>query len=198
MSDDASCACLRVEYRTFPSETHPGSIWGHWVCNLCGSLFLPKRFAEYQQREAVRAALDGVCVKKQEAEPMGGELKGAALEQALKDDAKDREMKWGDPKAGPKFPPPSPEVVKVLGDGLLKDAGMADLIAKPVPEPKPPIKDLPDGMRTVLYVQEGDMWLCRIEGFGFRAVAESRNKQKALAYALEDIARQMVEAANRG
>lgn len=58
MSDEASCACLVVRYKTFPSVEHPGSVFGQWHCDLCGALFLPKRLAEYQCREARGAALE--------------------------------------------------------------------------------------------------------------------------------------------
>jgi hypothetical protein len=56
MSDGASCACLRVEYKTFANAD--GTVWGHWACQSCGSQFIPTRFAEHQQREAL-ARLDG-------------------------------------------------------------------------------------------------------------------------------------------
>lgn len=39
----------------------------------------------------------------------------------------------------------------------------------------------------------GTYYRCHVEGFGYVAFGTSRSKSKALAYALEDLARQVVE-----
>lgn len=224
MSDNAQCACLRVEYLTRPTEG--GGTTGWWCCTSCGNRFIPWGQHRWLRDEAVRKELEAVCVKKPEAEPMGG-LEGAELEQALKEDVKDREM-----SAHAKRPyrppevrsvPVSPEVAKVLADGLMRDSDRAGEVARhkfvpessptegdlPAPsvatikaeleEQKPPSGDLPAGMKMVMWIpipqRDGTtMFQCSVDGFGLRATQTSRSKQKALAYCLEDLARQMIEA----
>ncbi len=224
MSDAAQCACLTVKYLTKPAEG--GGVSGWWCCTSCGNQFIPWGAHRFLRDEAVSAALAAVCVKKQEAETMGG-LEGAALEQALKEDAKDREM--ANAAKRPYHPPAvrtvplDSEVAKVLRDGLMRDSERAGEVARhklvpqessptegdlPAPsvatikaelEQKKPTDDLPAGMKMAMWVpiKQGDgttIFQCSVEGFGLRASASSRSKQKALAYCLEDLARQMVEA----
>jgi hypothetical protein len=64
---------------------------------------------------------------------------------------------------------------------------------------KPPTNDLPKGIKMALWqpLPQADgttIFQCTVDGFGLRATQSSRSKQKALAYCLEDLARQMIEA----
>ena len=54
------CACLQVMWQTYPSETHPGSVYGKWTCKLCGNEFIPRGAAMYMVKEAVREAKEEV------------------------------------------------------------------------------------------------------------------------------------------
>jgi hypothetical protein len=58
---------------------------------------------------------------------------------------------------------------------------------------------LPGDMKSVLWVPIGangaEYWQCCVDGFGKQASAISRNKGKALGYALEDLAQQVLESA---
>lgn len=72
---------------------------------------------------------------------------------------------------------------------------------EPPPSPQhlplelPPTKDVPAGMRTVMWIPvEGGAGLyfqCYVEGFGVRGSGLSRHKLQALSYALEDMAKQV-------
>ena len=147
---------------------------------------------------------------------MSGELAGEALEQALKADVKDRAMDPGTKHAGPQFIE-SPEVKRVLADALERDAARAgDIarfkgvtpsnamgIARALVKEERPLGDLPAGIRSVLFVpvKQGDdttSYQVSVDGFGYRTKGESRNKMKALAYALEEMVEKMLEDAANG
>jgi hypothetical protein len=128
---------------------------------------------------------------------MSGELAGAVLEEALKEDKKEREMVWGDPGTRPPAPRPSAPSAPFVTDPVKFNPPPT-----PVEEVKvepPPSGNIPDGMKSVLWVpiqNYGEtLYQCSVEGFGYKATATSRVKQRALAFALEDMARQMIEAA---
>jgi hypothetical protein len=134
----------------------------------------------------VPAPQGALCVKEPEAEPMGG-LEGEALEQALKSDARAKEL--GDP--GTKHAPPPMYAVSISPDGTPR-------VTKVPEKPKPPSGDLPEGVKMAMWIPitQGDgstIFQCSVEGFSLRATAVSRNTQKALAYCLEDLARQILE-----
>jgi hypothetical protein len=152
-----------------------------------------------------RWSANGVCVKKSEAGPMTDAetvrgLEGDELEQALKDDAKiDPGTKHAAPRPSAPSAPEIVEPVKFAPPPTPEpEAPFSESERRPVAEP-PPTSDLPAGMKMALWVpiKQGDgttIYQCSIEGFGLRATASSRRKQRALAYALEDMARQMIEA----
>jgi hypothetical protein len=115
-------------------------------------------------------------------------------------------------KGIPDFIPPSPEVKKLLGDAHLRSAGMAGLvtpeppamkhsfIAKHGPSPlelAKPTTDLPAGMKTAMWIpvqQNGSTYFqCHVDGFGVRGSGVSRDKMKALSYALVEMAEQVAK-----
>ena len=66
-----------------------------------------------------------------------------------------------------------------------------------IPTQRQPSGNLPDGVKSVMWIPtvQGDgsvMFSCTVDGFGYRTSGSSRNKMKALAYALEELSAAMI------